>query len=198
MEKLTIETHVEEAAQQAGGLLRSRYGLWALAGLSFVESALLVPIITDPFLIAYILADKKSVYKGVFVTLASSVLGGIFAYTLAFSFYEFIAQEYLVGSIGEQFYSIVDTLQGGVFVVTLLGAVTPIPYTLVALGAGFVEGNLLLFIIASILGRGSRYAVVGFATYMFGEHAIEIIRRRLFFISVACIIIAVGYFLFLH
>jgi membrane protein YqaA with SNARE-associated domain len=146
MEKLTIETHVEEAAQQAGGLLRSRYGLWALAGLSFVESALLVPIITDPFLIAYILADKKSVYKGVFVTLASSVLGGIFAYTLAFSFYEFIAQEYLVGSIGEQFYSIVDTLQGGVFVVTLLGAVTPIPYTLVALGAGFVEGNLLLFI----------------------------------------------------
>ena len=194
MEKLAIETHVEEAAQQAGGLLRSRYGLWALAGLSFTESALPVPIVTDPFLIAYILADKKSMYKGVFVTLAASVLGGIFAYALAFSFYEVIAERYLVGVIGEQFYTIVDQLQGGTFVVTLLGAITPIPYTLVAFGAGFVKGNFILFLIASILGRGVRYALVGWATYMFGETALAMIRRRMMFISLVCIVAAGIYF----
>lgn len=194
MKKFTIETHVEEAAQQAGGLLRSRYGLWALAGLSFTESALLVPIITDPFLIAYILADKKSMYKGVFVTLAASVLGGIFAYALAFSFYEVIAERYLVGVIGEQFYTIVDQLQGGTFVVTLLGAITPIPYTLVAFGAGFVKGNFILFLIASILGRGVRYALVGWATYMFGETALAMIRKRMIVISIVCVIGALIYF----
>ncbi len=194
MKKFTIETHVEEAAQQAGGLLRSRYGLWALAGLSFTESALPVPIVTDPFLIAYILADKKSMYKGVFVTLAASVLGGIFAYALAFSFYEVIAERYLVGVIGEQFYTIVDQLQGGTFVVTLLGAITPIPYTLVAFGAGFVKGNFILFLIASILGRGVRYALVGWATYMFGETALAMIRKRMIVISIVCVIGALIYF----
>jgi len=195
MKKLSIESQVEEAAQQAGGLLRSRYGLWVLACLSFAESALPVPIITDPFLIAYILADKKSVYKGVFVTLCASVLGGIFAYTLAFSFYEFIADRYFVGVIGEQFFAIVDQLQEGTFVVTLLGAITPIPYTLVALGAGFVKGSLILFIIASIIGRGGRYILVGWVTYMFGEKAIDIIRRRLLFISLLCIVGAFVYFI---
>lgn len=194
MKKFAIETHVEEAAQQAGGLLRSRYGLWALAWLSFVESALLVPIITDPFLIAYILSDKKSVYKGVLVTLAASVLGGIFAYALAFSFYEVIAERYLVGVIGEQFYTIVDQLQGGTFVVTLLGAITPIPYTLVAFGAGFMKGNFILFLIASILGRGVRYALVGWATYMFGETALAMIRKRMIVISIVCVIGALIYF----
>jgi len=77
MDKNALETQIEDAAVQAGGLLRSQYGLWALAGISFIESALPVPIITDPFLIAYILADKKSVYKGVVVTLVASILGGV-------------------------------------------------------------------------------------------------------------------------
>jgi len=100
MNKTAIETHVEEVTVQAGGLLRSKYGLWALGGISFLESALLVPIITDPFLVAYILADKKSVYKGVLVTLLGSILGGVFAYAIAFLFYEFIADRYLVGVVG--------------------------------------------------------------------------------------------------
>ncbi len=194
MNKTAIETHVEEVTVQAGGLLRSKYGLWALGGISFLESALLVPIITDPFLVAYILADKKSVYKGVLVTLLGSILGGVFAYAIAFLFYEFIADRYLVGVVGEQFYVIVERLKEGTFIITLLGAVTPIPYTLVAMGAGFVKGNFLWFLLASVLGRGGRYAIVGAITYMFGEKALMIVRRRVMLITLVCVTGVAFYF----
>lgn len=197
-QKTVLETQVEEAAVQAGGLLRSRFGLWVLAGISFVESALLVPIITDPFLVAYILANRSSAYKGVIVTLVSSVAGGIFAYAIAFLFYEYIAANYLQGSVGEQFNTIVNTFNDGVFWVTLAGAITPIPYTLVALGAGFLKANIFLFLLASLLGRGARYLFVGYLTHRFGGRALAIARRNLILVSALFFGFALFYFLFLH
>lgn len=197
MKKINIETQMEDVTMQAGGLLRSRYGLWILAGISFIESALIVPLITDPFLVAYILADKKSVYKGVVVTFLASIVGGIFAYAIAFSFYEFIVAQYLVGSLGEQFDEIIQTFQKGVFIITLSGAITPIPYTLVALGAGFIKGNFFLFLLASLLGRGLRYGIVGFVTYKFGEQALQIVKKRILLISILLIMATLVYFLVL-
>ncbi len=193
---ISLEAQVEDAAVQAGGLLQSKYGLWALAGISFLESALPIPLITDPFLVAYILANKHSALKGTLVTLIASIVGGVFAYVMAYSFYELIVATYLSGAIGEQFYTVVDTLQQGTFVVTVLGAVTPIPYTLVAYGVGFIKGSLLLFIIASFVGRGGRYAIVAFLTYSFGDQAIAIIRKRLLLFSVVTLALIGAYVAF--
>jgi membrane protein YqaA with SNARE-associated domain len=197
-QKTALETQVEEAAVQAGGLLRSRFGLWAIAGISFVESALLVPIITDPFMVAYILANRARAVRGVVVTTASSLAGGLFAYAFAFLFYEYIAAQYLNGSLQNEFDVIVTGFQEGVFWVTLAGAVTPIPYTLVAFGAGFTEASVLLFLLASLIGRGGRYALVGYLTYHFGERALAIARRNLIFASVVILVLALIYFFVLH
>lgn len=197
LDKTQLEAKVEDVAVKAGGILRSRYGLWALGAISFVESALVVPIVTDPFLVAYILADKKSTLRGVAVTLVASVIGGVFAYAIALLFFEFLAAKYLVGPIGEQFYSIADEFNEGTLVITLLGAVTPIPYTIVAMAAGFVRADLIVFIIGSIIGRAFRYGLVGWLTYKYGERALAIARRQLFFISIACIVAAAVYF-YLH
>lgn len=197
MQQTIIEKQMEEAAGRAGGLLRSRFGIWALAVISFFESALPVPLLTDPFLVAYILADKSAMVRGVIVTTIFSVLGGVFAYVLALSFYEFIVTQYLVGATGEQFYAIVEEFKKETFVMTFLGALTPIPYTLVALAAGFVQGNILLFIVASTIGRGLRYAIVGALTYKFGERALAMARKQILLLSLACFIL-VAVYIFLH
>ena len=194
---LKIESQVEEAAQQATGFLRSRFGLWALAGISFVESALPIPIVTDPFMVAYILANKASTVRAVFVTLLASLLGGLFAYAIAFLFYEFIVASYLHGAVGEQFYAVIDEFQKGVFWVTIAGAVTPIPYTLVALGAGFMKANPLVFIAGTLVGRGGRYVLVGYLTHRFGERALAIARRHLLLVSALFFLGALVY-LILH
>lgn len=190
-----IESQVEEAAVQAKGFLQSRFGLWALGGISFVESALPVPIVTDPFLVAYILANKAAAVRGVVVTTLLSLIGGLFAYAIAFLFYEFIVATYLHGAVGEQFYAVVDEFQKGVFWVTIAGAVTPIPYTLVALGAGFMKANPLMFILGTIVGRGGRYILVGYLTHRFGEQALAIARKHLLVVSLVFFAVAALYLL---
>lgn len=196
--RIKIEAQVEEAAVHAGGILRSRFGLWAVAGVSFIESALLIPVVTDPFLVAYILANKTAVFRAAIVTTFASLLGGLFAYAIAFLFYEFIATQYLTGSVGEQFYEIVDEFKQGVFWVTLAGAVTPIPYTLVAFGAGFMKANPLVFIAATLIGRGGRYMLVSYLTYRFGDRALAIARRHLLLVSAILFLTAAIYFIFIH
>ena len=194
LEKTQFEAKVEDAASKARSVLRSRYGLWALGAISFVESALVVPIVTDPFMVAYILADKTAALRGVLLTLGMSVLGGVFAYAVAFLFYEFLAAQYLTGPIGDQFQHIAAEFNNGTLVITLLGAITPIPYTLVAMAAGFVRADLLVFIIGSVIGRGFRYGLVGWLTYQYGDRALEIARRQLMFVSVVAITAALVYF----
>lgn len=177
--KEQAELQVEEAAKQAGGFFRSRFGIWLLAGISFIESALLVPVVTDPFLVAYILSDRSRAVWGTVVTTVASVIGGIVAYFMAMGFFEFFAQHFLNPETLLEFNTTAVQMAEGTFIITLIGAFTPLPYTLVGLAAGFVGASLWVFILASIIGRGVRYAIVGWFTYKFGEQALAIARQRI-------------------
>lgn len=188
--------HGERVARLTSELLRSRYGLWGLGVISFVESALVLPIISDPFLIVYILANKQRMWCAVIVTTAMSVLGGVAAYVMAVAFFDFIAVNYLSGATGEQFYKIAEQFKDNTFLLTAFGSFTPVPYTLIALAVGFVKGNVLIFIITSIVGRGLRYALVGYLTYRFGERALTIARRQILLITLVSIILTAVYLLF--
>lgn len=193
IEKSYFEVQAEDAAKKASGLLRSRYGLWALGAISFAESALVVPIVTDPFMVAYILANRTKVVSGVFVTVVASILGGVFAYAVAFWFFEFLSAQYLHGQFGQQFREIAAEFQRGTFIMAIIGAVTPVPYTTVALAAGFVKGNIFAFILGSILGRGVRFGVVGWLTHKYGHRALEIARRELFVATLVCAAVVAVY-----
>lgn len=198
MDKTRLEQKVEDAAEKAGGILRSKYGLWALGAISFAESALPVPIITDPFMVAHIMADRAMVWRSVIVTTITSVTGGVFAYAIAFWFYEFIAAAYLHGPLADEFALIADEFNKGTFVITILGAVTPVPYTIVAMAAGFVQANIMVFIAASLVGRVFRYGLVGWLTYWYGQQALAIARRHLILATVVCFALAAIYFFVLH
>ena len=190
-----IEMCIEAAAKRTGNALRSSYSLWGLAALSFIESALVIPIITDPFLVAYILANRTRAFVAVLVTTVTSVIGGIVAYVLAVAFYEFIAAYYLVGQNADVFFSIIHAFKDNTFVLTLVGALTPIPYTIVALVIGFSKGSLVLFILASMIGRGARYAVIGFFTYRFGEDALRFAQKRILLVVGTCALLFLAYVL---
>lgn len=182
--EVVVKGKVEEVTVRTGKALRSRYSLWILAGVSFVESALPVPMVTDPFLMAYILADKTKTKRAIFVTTAASLIGGLFAYALAYAFFDMVVAQYLTGTIAEQFNEIVTEFNKGTFWITVAGAVTPVPYTTVAVAAGFLKAGLLTFLLASLVGRGGRYILVGALTYRFGEQAISIIKRHLLLVTI--------------
>lgn len=189
--------NVEGAAKQASGFFQSRYGLWAIGGISFIESAILLPIMTDPFLVAYIMANKSKALIGTIVTTIASVIGGICAYFMALGFFDFFAKTFLHGTALQEFNGAVSGIDDGTFILTLIGAFTPLPYTLVGLAAGFVGANLWVFILASVIGRGFRYAIVGWGTYKFGEKALIVARERIMTFTILGSIAVVAY-IFLH
>lgn len=191
-----LNEKMTEAAHKAAKPLRSRYGIWGLATISFIESALVVPLITDPFLIAYIIANKKEVWRGILVTTLSSVLGGVVAYFIAVGFFEVVVTPFINAETQAQVHEIAGEFEEGVFILTLTGAVTPFPYTLVAVAAGLIEASLFLFILASLIGRAFRYGVEGWLVYKFGEPALKIVKKQIVATSILFTLLIALYILY--
>lgn len=190
-----FEYHVLRATKQISFLLGMRYGLWILGVISFVESALLLPIITDPFMVAYILAHRTRAFAAVLVTTLTSIVGGFVAFITAAFFLDLIMQ-YVSEGTTAQFYQMIGQVQDSTFVLAFMGAVTPIPFTLVALAAGAIKGNLLYFLLGGLAGRLLRYGIVGYLTYKFGEQAVAIVKKRIGIITILTFIAVGLYFYF--
>ena len=188
-----LDTHVEKVLNtrtvtRAQTLMGSRSGLWLVAIVSFIESALPLPIITDPFMVAGILANRAHAGLMVLVTLVTSVLGGVTAFIMARYFFNWLEAMMTSGML-EQFQSLIAMDSSNTLLLTLVGAITPIPYTITAWVIAVGEGSLLMFIAASIIGRGFRYGVVGYCTYWFGPRALTYARRSIGLSSVVLILL---------
>ncbi len=179
----TLHAHAEEHAVKisthGAKWLRSRYAIWILAAISFVES-IFAPILIDPFLIALIFARREHWIRYVTISIVFSVLGGMVGYYLGLLFFDTVGIRVLelLGVTGT-FNWIANQLDTSGFAFVLLGALTPIPYKLVAIASGFVEINVWTFFFASVFGRIIRLAFVGYAAYAVGPHALPIIRKHL-------------------
>jgi membrane protein YqaA with SNARE-associated domain len=196
----TLNTRVEKVlntrtVSRAQFLMESRSGLWIVALVSFVESALPLPIITDPFMVAGILANRSRTGLMIVVTLVSSVVGGVCAFIMARYFFNLL-EVMMTSNMLEQFQSLILMDSSNTLLVTLVGAITPIPYTITAWVVAVGEGSLLLFIIASTVGRGLRYGIVGMCTYWFGPRALTYARRSLG-ITTVVLVILVGLYVWL-
>lgn len=192
----SLKKQITVAAQDTGERIRSRYGIWGLGIISFIESALLVPIITDPFLIAYILANRKDTFRAILVTTLASVAGGVAAYFIAVGFFEVVVSPYITEQTEMHIHEIASGFEEGAFILTFTGAITPVPYTLIAMAAGIVQAHFLLFIIASFLGRGVRYAFEGILVYRFGEPAMKIVKKQIVVTTILCAAAIVLYILY--
>lgn len=178
-EKEAGEIYVEKVATYGTRWLRSRYAGWILAAISFAES-LFAPIIIDPFLIALIFTKRESWIRYIAIAVLFSVLGGIAGYLLGAFFYETVGRPLLeTYGFTEGFESVAHELSTNGFVFVLLGALTPVPYKLVAIASGLVQMNFVTFLFASIVGRFLRLGLVGLAAHFAGPIALPIIRRHL-------------------
>jgi membrane protein YqaA with SNARE-associated domain len=187
-EGLEISKEVEKVlktntVEQAKRFMRGRSGLSVVSVISILESALPLPIITDPFLIAGVLVDRANALRLFLFTTLTSVMGGVIAYYTAYFFIDLILPMMSVEAVDE-FNNILLNSDTNTFLLTLVGAVTPVPYTLTCWVVGAIKGNLAVFIIASVLGRGFRYAIVTYCAYKFGPLAMVYVKRYIGLASV--------------
>ena len=164
-------------------LVRSRYGTSLLSLIAIVESMLPVPILTDPFLATAILMNRTKAIYLIVMTMVSSVIGGILAFLMLIYFKDFLftlLSPEVMTTLNQFVAEGQDT-----FLLTIVGAITPVPYTIVAWTVALSGGSLAVFIIASVIGRSIRYGIVGWCTYKFGPAAMQYAKRSIWLTSVA-------------
>jgi membrane protein YqaA with SNARE-associated domain len=167
----------------------------ALALTSFSE-AVFFPVPPDTLLIGIgILQPESAIWLAAIATVAS-VIGAAVGYWLGRRvgrplLYRFASESKVVSA--EKLFK----KYGGWAV--LVAAFTPIPYKVFAISAGVLDLNLRTFIIASVLGRGARFFLIGGMLYAFGDSIEDFINSNIelitgggtFLLIVALVIVAI-------
>lgn len=167
----TFEDHV---------YILGRYALVALVVLSFTESSFF-PIPPDILLMAMCFArpQKWVLYSG-WCTVAS-VAGGIAGWFLGWGFWE-ITKDFFYsvvpGFTPEVFGKVQHLYADNAFLAILAAAFTPIPYKVFTVAAGVFAISIPTLIIASIIGRGARFFLVGGVIRFFGPKAKPFLERN--------------------
>lgn len=174
-------------------LAASRHAPRSLAVISFAESSFF-PIPPDVMLGPMVLArpDKAFVYAA--ICTVASVLGGLLGYAIGV-FLEpvgmFILQVFGHPEGREEFHRWFD--QWGLGVILIKG-LTPIPYKLVTITAGFARFDLFTFVWASALTRGVRFFAVAAVLKYFGPAMLHEFEKRMNLYGALGLIVLIGGF----
>jgi membrane protein YqaA with SNARE-associated domain len=169
------------------------YAAWLMGALAFAESSVF-PIPPDVMLIPMSLARPRRAFAFATLCTLTSVAGGLLGYAIGALLYDSVGQWlihlYGYGNKVEVFRE--QYARWGTWIIILKG-LTPIPYKVVTITAGFAGFSIGLFIICSIIARGMRFYLVAFLLNRYGDRARAIIEERLtFWVTTSAVVLAAG------
>jgi membrane protein YqaA with SNARE-associated domain len=174
----------------------TKYALPALCLLSFAESSFF-PIPPDILLMAMCFArPQKWVLYSAWCTVAS-VAGGVFGWFLGWGFWEVTKNFFysvVPGFTPEIFAKVQDLYADNAFLAILTAAFTPIPYKVFTVAAGVFAISIPTLILASIIGRGGRFFLVGGVIRFFGPKARPFLEKNFEWATVLLLILFIGGF----
>ncbi|MEL6643680.1 MAG: YqaA family protein [Pseudomonadota bacterium] len=176
-------------------LASTRYAMWALAIVAFVESSVF-PIPPDVLLIPMIIAQPRKAFQIAALCTVSSVLGGLAGYWIGMGLFDTVGRPVLEfygkDSYFEEF--AVRYNEWGAWAVLIAG-VTPFPYKVITIMSGATGLNLTVFIVASIVARGLRFFIVAALLWKYGAPIREFIEKRLgLMFALFCILLVGGFY----
>lgn len=153
--------------------------LWILA---FAESSFF-PIPPDiPFIMMGAIQPKMALFMA-FLLSTASVIGGALGYGIGLyggrPLVEWMVNTRFIGRIfNQQKFDMVETYYQKYDVwAVLIAAFTPIPYKVFTIGGGLCRIHFWKFMLVSLIGRSSRFFLVGGALYFFGDHAQILVKN---------------------
>ncbi len=171
-----------------------------LALISFIESSFF-PIPPDFLLIALLTTnERRRWFQYSLITTVASVLGGLVAYGLGYLFFHAVGAQVVAFYHLEARITAMQTLFAtNAFAAIVFAAFMPIPeaYKVGALASGIFHINPLIFIAASVLGRGARFFLVGIFMRLFGERLTAFIYKHFTLVFYLVIVLALGIIAFL-
>lgn len=176
-------------------LARTRHAERALSGVSFAESSFF-PIPPDVLLIPMVLAERAKWLRYALICTAASVLGGLFGYFIGAVLFEGIGRPILefYGYMGkfEEFQDAFN--EWGLLIVLVFGGLTPLPYKVITIASGVTGLALPVFIVSSLVARGTRFFLVAWLLHYFGEPIHGFIEKHLSLLFTLFVILLVGGF----
>jgi membrane protein YqaA with SNARE-associated domain len=169
------------------------HAMWSMGAIAFAESSFF-PIPPDVMLIPMALARPERAYAMALWCTVMSVVGGLVGYAIGALLYD------SVGLWLIQLYGYADKIdafreayaQWGAWIILLKG-LTPIPYKVVTITSGFAAYNLGLFLVFSVIARGTRFFVLAFLLHRYGERARDMIEKRLaLFTTLGAAVVVIG------
>ena len=149
------------------------FGLAGLFILSFIES-FISPILPDLMLIPMALAQSEKAIMYSVVATVGSVLGGFVGYGIGMKFGIPVMKRFVPQQQADKIHGWIENYGGWAI---FLAALAPIPYKFVSISAGVFRINMVVFVIASIFGRGKRFILEGVLIYYYGAQAVELIKE---------------------
>jgi membrane protein YqaA with SNARE-associated domain len=124
------------------------------------------------------------------VTTLSSVIGGLFGYLIGVGLFDVLGRPII------EFYNLqAEVTQVGAwfnqyaFWTVFVSAFTPIPYKVFTISAGLFRIPVMIFVVASLLGRGIRFFVIAYIMRRYGK---RVLRMTLRYFNIISIILILG------
>lgn len=171
----------------------SQYAVPVLFLLSFAESSFF-PLPPDILLMALTVGNPPWGMYYATVTTVGSVLGGIFGYAIGW----LGGRPLLLRFMGKERTDIVhEKFERYESWAIFIAGFTPIPYKIFTLGAGAFYVNFKIFVLASIISRGTRFFLVGGMLQYFGPLVKESIELYFNFFTICFIALFIlGFLIF--
>lgn len=143
--------------------------LWTLATASFLESAM-VPFPIEALSIPVMLAQVRRVWLVALVATLSSAAGGAVGYLIGMFLFDTLGIWLL------KMYGLLDTFaqvqaefRANGWYWVMIGGITPVPYKVISIASGVAQLSFGVFMAASLLSRGIRFAAFAWCFWLFGE-----------------------------
>lgn len=182
---------------------QTKYGAVALFVLAFTESVFF-PIPPDILLIALALGATAKAFRYAFICTAGSVLGAFVGYAIGnyvwltssgeFSAFANFFFTNIPGFSVELYETIKALFAEWDFWVIFTAGFTPIPYKVFTITSGVFDVNLLMFSVASIIGRGARFFLVAWLIWKFGPSIKRFIDKYFNLLAIVFTLLIVGGF----
>ncbi len=165
--------------------------LLALFVLAFAESAFF-PIPVDVLMIPICIADNKRSLLIATITLIGSLFGAYLGYLIGYAFFQSIGQSIFdFFSLNELMQDVIVQYNDNAFLALVTAGFTPIPFKVFTIVAGISKINLVTFTIATIIGRGGRFFLVGGLLRIFGDEIKELIEKYFDIFSIIFVLLLI-------
>ncbi len=167
------------------GFADSAWATLVLALTSFSE-AIFFPVPPDPILIGMgILNPGAALWLAALVTL-TSVAGAVVGHWLGKRF----GRRIILRFVSQKKFDAVERVfqRHGAWAI-VVAAFTPMPYKVFAVTAGVLGMDRRTFIVASLIGRGARFFLIGALLFAFGESVRDFISDRLELVTVGVTVV---------